>query len=96
MEHRLVVAHLSSSASPTNSQVSQAIEALGEWIQIDESSYLLWTNCNPEEVRRRIGTVLPSSDKLAVIDANTMLTRHAGGGGRQDSRRQTILRATAA
>ena len=96
MEHRLVVAYVTSGPPSTDSQIPQAIEALGEWIQIDDSAYLLWTNCSPEEVRRRVGEVMPSGDRLAVIDADTMLARDAGGSNRQNTHRQKPLRATAA
>ena len=46
----------------------RTIEALGEWIQIQPSLYLLWTRTKPREVHELIRRSMNETDLLAVAD----------------------------
>ena len=78
MERRLIVAHLSADPGLRDSAVSRTIEELGEWIEVDRSAYLLWTSLRPDEVRDQIGRVLPSNDRIAVLNADEFLGTFPG------------------
>lgn len=70
MEYSLLIAHQVSDPSDRAAQVERLIELLGEWIQIQRSLYILWTDVSPQEVHERIRETMDESDLLAVADIN--------------------------
>ena len=70
MEYSLLIAHQVSDPEGRSGEVAQVIESLGEWIQIQRSLYILWTNVGPQEVHERIRAAMDENDLLAVADIN--------------------------
>ena len=68
MMHTLLVAYLAPDAKDRAGVVAQAIEALGEWIEVENAIYVLWTSAPPQEVHKRVQSVSEPSAKIAVID----------------------------
>ena len=70
MEYSLLIAHQVSEPNERAAHVERLIESLGEWIQIQRSLYILWTDVKPQEVHERIRDAMDEKDLLAVADIN--------------------------
>ena len=70
MPYSLLVAHQVTGSDQRRAAVEQVVESLGEWIQIQQSLYILWTAIGPQEAHERIRAVMEESDLLAVADIN--------------------------
>ena len=68
MEYTLLIAHQVSNSAERAEAVERTIESLGEWIQIQQSLYILWTRTKPREVHELIRPLMDENDLLAVAD----------------------------
>jgi hypothetical protein len=70
MTYKLLIAHKATFGREEGVRANEVIETLGEWIELRNSLYILWTPLDPLAVHEHLRRILGEEDLLTVADIN--------------------------
>ena len=68
MAHALLVAFQVSGQDGTGAGIEQIMATLGDWTEVQPSTYILWTDATPREAYASIREVMDEGDHLVVAE----------------------------